>query len=289
MIDGRRPLKAIRYEIHLASAQVKSAILLAGLFAQGCTTVVERHQTRDHTERMLRSFGVKVCCEGHEISVEPSTPASPGTLVLPADFSSAAFFLVAASCVNGSRITLHDVGLNPTRTALLRLLQHMGAQVRSDVLDERWEPRGTIVVEARPLHGITLEASEVPSVIDELPILMVAAACAQGTTRFVGVGELRVKETDRIQSMVSGLRQLGARIRLAAPDALEIEGGGLRGGEVDSTGDHRTAMCLAIASLMAQGTSVVRGAECVSKSFPAFFDQLRLLAGSTTVKTVDKV
>jgi 3-phosphoshikimate 1-carboxyvinyltransferase len=287
-VHGRRPLRAIRYEMRLPSAQVKSAILLAGLFADGRTTIVERQQTRDHTERMLRQYGLRVGCEGSEISIEPGAPVSPGTLVLPGDFSSAACFLIAASCVPGSRITLQDVGLNPTRIKLLEVLKRMGARVRSVVEDKRWEPRGTVAVEACALRGITLEASEVPSVIDELPILMVAAACAQGTTRFQGIGELRVKETDRIQSMVNGLRQLGARIRLAAPDTVEIEGGPLTGGAVESAGDHRTAMSLAVAALVAEGTSAVRGAGCVAKSFPEFFDQLRLLGGSATVKTVDK-
>ena len=287
-ISGHRPLRAIRYEMSVASAQVKSAVLLAGLFADGRTTVVERSQTRDHTERALRCCGIKVACAGREISVDPGAPASPGTLVLPGDFSSAAFFLVAATCVPGSRLALQDVSLNPTRTALLGVLRRMGAEISAVVTEEEWEPRGTIVVEARPLRGITLEAAEVPGVIDELPILMVAAASAQGTSRFLGIGELRVKETDRIRSMASGLGRLGIRIRLPAPDAMEIEGGPLRGGAVDSAGDHRTAMSLAVAGLVAEGTTTVRGAECVSKSFPEFFDQLRLLAGSSTVKTVDK-
>ena len=288
-IHGRRPLKAIRYTLPIASAQVKSAILLAGLFADGRTTVVETLHTRDHTERMFRVFGLNVHGHDSEVSIEPGGLTSPGTVVLPGDFSSAAFFIIAASCAPGSRITLHEVGLNPTRTGLLKVLQRMGASVQIMQTDDSWEPRGTLVVEARRLHGTSVEAREVPSVIDELPILMVAAACAQGVSRFQGVGELRVKETDRIQSMINGLRQLGIQVRLPAPDTVEIEGGRLTGAAVDSAGDHRSAMSLAVAGLIAEGITSVRGIECVNKSFPEFFDQLRLVAGSATVKSVDKV
>ena len=286
-IQGRRPLRAIRYEMRLASAQVKSAILLAGLSADGRTTIVEPHQTRDHTERMLRHVGVRLECSGPEVSVEPGALASPGTVSLPGDFSSAAFFLVAAACVPGSRLTLQEVGLNPTRIGLLGILERMGASVHCSVNKERWEPRGTLVVEAQALRGTIVEPAEVPSVIDELAILMVAAACARGTTHFRGIGELRVKETDRIQSMVNGLRRLGVDVHLEPPDTVEITGGSLRGAVVESAGDHRTAMSLAVAGLAAEGRTIVRGAECVAKSFPEFFDQLRLATSFSTVKTVD--
>ncbi|MBI3321199.1 MAG: bifunctional prephenate dehydrogenase/3-phosphoshikimate 1-carboxyvinyltransferase, partial [Candidatus Omnitrophica bacterium] len=205
------------------------------------------------------------------------------------DFSSAAFFLVAAACIPGSRLTLNQVGINPTRIALLRVLQQMGARVEWTVERDSWEPSGTMTVEARPLTGVTLQSTDAPSLIDELPVLLVAAACAQGTTRLSGMGELRVKETDRIRSMVNGLRQLGVRMDLPAPDVVEIHGGHLTGGVVESAGDHRTAMSLAIAGVAnSRGVTRLRGAECVAKSFPEFFDQLRSLAGSSTVKTVDK-
>ena len=287
-VHGTRPLRAIRYPMAVASAQVKSAVLLAGLFAQGRTTIVERVQTRDHTERILRHFGARLEQDHLEISIEPGALRAPGTLRLPGDFSSAAFFLVAALCVPNARIELADVGLNPTRTGLLDVLKRMGAEVGVKVTEDAWEPRGTVVVESRLLQGITLTAGEVPGVIDELPILMVAAACAQGRSRFQGLGELRVKETDRLLSMVSGLQRLGARVRVAAPDRVDIEGGPLRGGDVSSAQDHRTAMSLAVAGLVAEGgPTIVRGAECVTKSFPEFFEQLRQLAGSPTVKTVD--
>ena len=222
------------------------------------------------------------------MTVEPGPLRAPGTLVLPGDFSSAAFLLVAAACVPGSRVTLEGLGLNPTRIRLLEILKRMGALVRWTTVETSWEPRGTVELEARPLRGLTLEAAEVPSLIDELPILMVAAACAQGTTRLQGLGELRVKETDRVRSMVDALGRFGARIRLGAAEGVEIEGGRLRGAVVDSAGDHRTAMSLAVAGLAAEGATTVRGAECVAKSFPEFFDCLRRLAGSSTVKTVDK-
>ena len=289
-IRGVRPLKAIRYETPVASAQVKSAVLLAGLFAEGRTTVVERAPTRDHTERLLRHFGVRVVRAGHDVSVEPGPLTAPGTLVLPGDISSAAFFLVAAACVPGSRVSFRDVGLNPSRTGLLSVLSRMGARITTTLTDEQWEPRGTITVEAAPLRGITLGPDAVPALIDELPVLMVAAVCAQGVSRFSGVGELRVKETDRIQSMVTGLERLGAAIRVTGPDAVEIDAGRLAGGtEVDSVGDHRTAMSLAVAALTARAPVTVRGVGCVAKSFPEFFDHLRLLGGSPTVKTVDKL
>ncbi|MBI3083925.1 MAG: 3-phosphoshikimate 1-carboxyvinyltransferase [Candidatus Omnitrophica bacterium] len=286
-VRGRRPLRAVRCEMELPSAQVKSAILLAGLFADGATSVVERVPTRDHTERILRAFGAGIRREGRGVTIEPGALRSPGALVLPGDFSSAAFFVVAASCVPGSRLVLEGVGLNPTRLGLLEILKRMGGCLTTTVSEEGWEPRGTVVVEARSLRGVSVGPSEVPGVIDELPVLMVAAACATGTTRFHGVGELRVKETDRIRSMVNGLRQLGARIVLPAPDAVEIDGGPLRGAVAESAGDHRTAMSLAVAGLVAEGATTVRGVACVAKSFPEFFDHLRAVAGSPTVKTVD--
>jgi 3-phosphoshikimate 1-carboxyvinyltransferase len=257
---------------------------------------VEPQPTRDHTERLLRRFGTTLVQDGRIVTLTPGRLTAPGELVLPGDLSSAAFFIVAALCVAGSRLTLEGVGLNPTRRGVLDVLRRMGARidVRSD--DDVWEPRGTITVQSSPLRGVILEPAEVPGVIDELPILMVAAACAQGLTRLSGVGELRVKETDRIQSMVTGLQRLGAAIRVVGSETLEIEGGGLAGdATVESAADHRTAMSLAVAALAARAPVTIRGAECVAKSFPGFFDQLKLLAGSPrlgrgspTVKTVDK-
>lgn len=289
-IHGRRPLKALRYTLPVASAQVKSAVLLAGLFAAGRTTVVEPYPTRDHTERALRAFGITVSRHGPEVAVEPGALTSPGTLHIPGDFSSAAFFIVAALCVPGAALTLRGVSLNPTRTGLLTVLQRMGAALDIAPTEEGWEPSGTITARASRLKAVTVAPAEVPGIIDELPILMVAAACAEGVSRFQGLAELRVKETDRIASMVEGLRRLGVTLRTPASDAVEIEGkAALRGEVVDSAGDHRTAMSLAVAGLVAQGTTQVKGAGCVTKSFPDFFDRLQPLAGGpSTVKTVDK-
>ena len=285
-IYGRSPLQAIRYEMPVASAQVKSAILFAALFAEGRSAVIEPQETRDHTERLLRACGVRVQRDGRCITIEPRQIASPGELALPGDFSSAAFFLVAASCVSGSRLTLHDVSLNPTRIRALEALIRMGARITSRMTQDGWEPRGTMTVERSPLHGLMLDAAQTPGLIDELPILMVAAACAQGTSRFEGLSELRVKETDRVRSLVEGLQRLGAAVRVPARDTVELDGGALRGADVESAGDHRTAMSLAVAGLIAQGTTTIRAAECIAKSFPEFFDCLRAVAGSSTVQTI---
>lgn len=284
-ISGMRPLRAIRYAPPVASAQVKSAVLLAGLFADGPTRVIERWPTRDHTERMLQAFRVRVQTEDGCVTVEPGVPVSPGSLVLPGDFSSAAFLLAAAACVPGSQVTLDAVSLNPSRSALLGVLARMGGVIAHIGQEEQaWEPRGTLAVKAHPLRAVTMEPHEAPGLIDELPVLMVAAACAQGRSTLRGVGELRVKETDRVRSMVDGLRRLGARVELPDAETIEIEGGPLTGGVVESAGDHRTAMSLAVAGLLAEGTTTVRGAECIAKSFPEFIGMLRALAGSTAVQ-----
>jgi 3-phosphoshikimate 1-carboxyvinyltransferase len=187
-------------------------------------------------------------------------------------------------------MTLREVGLNPTRTAFLTVLRRMGASVDiQEEEDQTWEPCGTLTARTSSLSGTTVEPSEVPGLIDELPILMVAAACAHGTTRLCGVSELRVKETDRMHSMISGLTQMGVRIRATSSETVEIEGGNaLHGAVVSSEGDHRTAMSLAVAALTARGASTLHGAECVAKSFPDFFEQLARLTDSPTGKTVDK-
>jgi 3-phosphoshikimate 1-carboxyvinyltransferase len=287
-IRGAFPLKGLHYQMPVASAQVKSAVLLAGLRADGPTTVTEPWPTRDHTERMLAHFGAAVERSGRDVRVMPGPLRSPGKLQVPGDFSSAAFFLVGAACLPEAYLTVEGVSLNPSRTHLLEMLRRLGATVSVEVTDEGWEPRGRISVQPAPLRAIDVTPGESAAMIDELPILMVAAACAEGTSRFEGIGELRVKETDRVQSMLEGLRGLGADIRLAEADALEITGGPLTGAAVASAGDHRTAMSLAIAGLAAQGETTVQGAEAVAKSFPDFFDRLRLLVGDSTAITVDK-
>ena len=285
-IHGRRPLCSITYRLPVASAQVKSALLLAGLFAEGRTTAVEPTPTRDHTERLLQALGAPLRRQDAAVSVEGGQRLrSPGLLRLPGDFSSGAFLLVAAACVPGSRVELREMGLNPTRTQVLGVLRRMGASVHATVQDDAWEPRGTVVVEAAGLRATRIEAREVPGLIDELPALMVAACCATGTTVLEGLGELRVKETDRIQSMVSGLTSLGAALEVATDHCLRITGGArLRGAPVQSAGDHRTAMALAVAGLVAEGTTTISGAECIGKSFGQFFQVLAALGGPASVK-----
>lgn len=287
-IRGKYPLKAIAYKVPVASAQVKSAILLAGLFAEGKTQVTEQVLTRDHTEQILHHFGADVQIRAKTVTLMPGLLRSPGSLLIPGDISSASFFIVAACCVPGSRLAIEGVSLNPTRTGILRILKRMGASVEVIQEEASWEMRGSLIASFSSLKAVTVTAEEVPDVIDELPILMVAATQAKGVSRFEGVGELRVKETDRVSSMLDGLTRLGAKIRLELPDTVEVEGGPLTGAVVESANDHRTAMSLAVAGLLAEGTTRIRQADCVAKSFPDFFLRLARLAGSTTVKTVDK-
>lgn len=285
-VRGRRPLRAIRYELPVASAQVKSAILLAGLFAHGPTTVIERQPTRDHTERALRAFGIQVQVDGGTVTVTPGVVRSPGALRLPGDSSSAAFFAAAAAGRPGARVTIDAVSLNPTRTAWLAVLRRMGAKISVDGGDG-WEPSGTLIIEGACLAAVDVSRDEVPGLIDELPVLMAAAASAQGCSRFHGLGELRVKETDRVASMVQGLTRMGVQVRQEPGETVAVEGGAAMGAEVEAAGDHRTAMSLAVAALSARGTTVIHGAECVAKSLPDFFGRLGGLTGSSTVKTVD--
>ena len=286
VIEGHRPLNGLAHHLTMASAQVKSAILLAGLFADGPTTIVEPVQTRDHTERLLSAAGVAVHRTERAVTVEP--PSRPlmllPQLTIPGDFSSAAFFLVAASVLPGSRLVMAEVSLNPTRGHLLEVLTQMGASIHVTAQDQGWEPRGTLTVEAALLHGVTLEPQDAAAMIDELPILMVAACAAEGPTTLTGLQELRVKETDRLRSMTTGLAQMGARIELPGRDQVRIHPSRLRGAAVDSFGDHRTAMSLAVAGLMAQGQTRIRGAECVAKSFGEFFGVLATVAGSSAVR-----
>ena len=263
-------LKGIRYAPAVVSAQVKSAILLAGLYAQGSTTVVEPNESRDHTERMLRYFGARLKKQNQEITIEPGARMTGRALTVPGDISSAAFFLVAAAIVPGSSVTVKGVGLNPTRTGLLDLLRAMGLRLSVRLTSDEWEPVGDVSVEHGPLKAVTVESAMVPRVIDELPIFMVAATQARGRTLIRGAGELRVKETDRIQSMVAGLSAMGAVIRSEKEDVV-IEGPSrLRGATLSSFQDHRTAMALAVASLAAGESSTITEAEWVDISFPDF-------------------
>ena len=285
--DGHAPLvvegtslRAIDYELPVASAQVKSAILLAGLRAEGRTTVVEPRPTRDHTERMLERAGARVVRRPTSVSIEPSGALSLGELEIPGDISSAAPFLVAAAIVPGSEVTVHGVGLNPRRTGLLDVLERMGAKVA--IYNRRpigGEPAGDVEVRASDLVGATVSAEEVPALIDELPLLAVAASHARGDTVVHGAGELRVKESDRLEALVEELRRLGGHVRATA-DGFHVRGvpARLRGGIVDARGDHRLAMLGAVAGVASKEGVELRGAEAVAVSFPGFFDVLGQVA-----------
>ena len=274
-IHGGTALRGIDYTLPVASAQVKSALLLAGLYAQGETQVHEPHPTRDYTERMLRAFGWPIeFSEGHA-RLGGGHRLHATDVVVPADFSSAAFFLVAASIVPGSELTLLDVGMNPRRTGLLQALRLMGADIReTNAREAGGEAIADLVVRYAPLHGIDVPVELVPDMIDEFPALFAAAAVAKGTTRVSGAAELRVKESDRIAVMAKGLRALGAHIE-ETPDGAIIEGGALHAGEADSTGDHRCAMSFCIAGLVAEGPVRVLDCANVATSFPGFFDLAR--------------
>ncbi len=269
-------LRGITYELPVPSAQVKSAILLAGLFAEGETEVVEPAPTRDHTERMLEAFGVRIDRGVRRVRVSPGILRG-GAIEIPGDLSSAAFLLAAAAARADSELTVDDVGLNPTRTGVLDALAMMGAAVAIEVVREgSGEPAGTVSVHGRPLRGTTIAGALIPAVIDELPVLCVLGAVAEGRSVIRDAAELRVKESDRIAVLARGLRALGAAV-VERPDGLEIEGGRLQGGTVDAEGDHRIAMAFAVAGVLADGPVTVRGADAVAVSFPGFFETLRAL------------
>ncbi|YCM46668.1 3-phosphoshikimate 1-carboxyvinyltransferase [Verrucomicrobiaceae bacterium 227] len=269
-------LNAITYEMPMASAQVKSAVLLAGMFAPDKTTVVQPAINRDHTERLLNYFDVKVRTEGNVISVYGGQTVRARDLYVPGDISSAAFWIVAAACVPGSRLLIKNVGLNPTRTAILNVLVRMGAHIKDIVLHEDGgEPRGNIEIIGQELHGTEIFKEEVPNLIDEVPILAVAGALAKGTMTIRNAAELRVKETDRIETTTQNLRAMGAEVE-EFEDGMVITGGqSLKGAKVQSFGDHRIAMAFAIAGLLAKsGQTTIEGTECIATSYPTFTEHL---------------
>jgi 3-phosphoshikimate 1-carboxyvinyltransferase len=279
VVQGGR-LAPIDYELPVPSAQVKSAVLLAGLFAEGDeTTVVEPFPSRDHTERMLERAGARVQRRPKSVSVAAADRLELGALEIPGDFSSAAPLLVAAAIVPGSDVTVHGVGLNPGRIGLLDVLERMGARIA--VYNRRSigaEPAGDVQVQASELVGTRVSAAEVPSLVDELPLFAVAASHARGESTVRGASELRVKETDRIEAVVDELRRLGAHVE-ATPDGFRVRGvpARLRGGVVDARGDHRLAMLGAVAGVSSREGVDIRGAEAVETSFPGFFDVLEQL------------
>jgi 3-phosphoshikimate 1-carboxyvinyltransferase len=274
-IKGGRKLKGINYTMPMASAQVKSCVLLAGLYAEGETSTVEPAPTRDHTERMLRGFGYKVDSDNDKASLSGGGRLTATRINVPADISSSAFFMVAAAIVPGSDITLRHVGVNPTRIGVINILRQMGANIelfnRAQVGDE---PVADIRVRYSPLKGIAIPENQVPLAIDEFPVLFIAAACAEGTTVLTGAEELRVKESDRIQSMADGLVTLGVDA-VATDDGIRIQGGEIGSGEVESFDDHRIAMAFSIAGLRASGPITIKEANNVATSFPNFISLAR--------------
>lgn len=268
-------LKAIHYDLPVPSAQVKSAILLAGLYAAGTTSVTEPAVTRDHSERMLQAFGARVAVRDRTASIEGLGELAGCDLEVPGDLSSAAFFIVAGALAARDTLVLRNVGLNPTRTGVLDILRLMGASIR--VSNERRsgnEPVADLEVRRSALHGVDVPRQLVPLAIDEFPAIFVAAACAQGTTTVTGAGELRVKESDRIAAMAQGLQRLGVRVEVL-PDGMRIEGGKLAGGRVDSRGDHRVAMAFAVGSACAAGAIEIDDVANVATSFPGFAETAR--------------
>lgn len=266
-------LRGIDYDMPVASAQVKSAVLLAGLHAGGATRVTERAPTRDHTERALPAFGVEVRRTGPQVEIAGGQRPAPADVRVPGDLSSAAFWAAAAAALPGSDVEIVDVGLNPTRTAFLDLLRSAGADVAVEAAGAAAnEPFGTVRVRHRTLRPIRIDADQAPGVIDELPAL--AALAAHGATLEVsGAAELRTKESDRIAVLAAGLRALGAEVA-ERPDGFSVRGAGLTGGAVDAAGDHRMAMAFAVAALGAGTPTTIRGHDAVDVSYPGFFTAL---------------
>lgn len=286
--DGRAPLeihgaqlKGIRYPTPVASAQVKSAILLAGLQADGITTVEEPQQSRDHTEIMARALGAKLEARGKSVSVEGGHKLSPLDIRVPGDLSSAAFFMAAAAMIPGSDVLIREVGCNPTRSGIIDVLRRMGAAI--DLANPRTaagEPVADIRVLGSRLKGIDIGPEMVARTIDEYPILAVTAALAEGVTAISGAKELRYKESDRISVMTEMLRRLGVSVK-ERDDGMIIEGRGrFSGATVQSAGDHRVAMALAVAGLSADGGIEIDDTACADISFPGFFDRLERIAGA---------
>ena len=278
-IGGGRRLRGIEHRLPVASAQVKSALLLAGLYAEGATTVTSPAVSRDHSERMLRGFGAAIEVDGLRVRVEPVARLEARRLEVPGDFSSAAFFIVAGLiAADASGLLIRNVGVNPSRTGLLTILRAMGAEIEvSNTREQASEPVADLRVHRSELRGIEVPKAWVPLAIDELPVLFVAAACARGETVVTGAEELRVKESDRIAAMSAGLRAIGVE-HTALPDGMRIAGAAdtpWHGGVVDSHGDHRVAMSFAVASLRARGPIAIRDVANVATSFPGFVDRAR--------------
>ncbi|MFI8705535.1 3-phosphoshikimate 1-carboxyvinyltransferase [Bacillus sp. NPDC077411] len=271
-------IKGMHYSSPVASAQVKSAVLLAGLQGKGVTTVTEPLQSRDHTERMLRAFGCDVTVDGLTVSLQGEQTLSSANVEVPGDISSAAFFLAAGAIVPNSKIVLKNVGLNPTRTGILDVLSQMGANLLIDnIRNEEFEPCGDITVETSQLRGIEIGGTLIPRLIDEIPIIALLATQAEGITVIKDAEELKVKETNRIDTVVNELKKLGANIE-ATEDGMIVRGKmQLHGNVVNSYGDHRIGMMLGIAACIADGEVIIENSEAVAVSYPNFFQQLHML------------
>lgn len=278
-ITGRNPLNAIDYTTPVASAQIKSCVLLAGLYADGITTVTEREPTRDHTERMLRYLGVEIAedkaADGNSISVSGDSRLVARDMSIPGDISASAFFIVAAACLAGSELTINDVGLNPSRTGILEVLRGFEVDVK---VENKMEVCGEPVADLMIRSGVGLgnpviSGSVIPNIIDEIPVLAIFATQLDQGLEVRDAAELRVKECDRIHAIVENLRRMGADIE-EFPDGFRVSRSKLKGAGIDTFGDHRIAMAFAIAGLMAEGDTVIEDAACAAVSFPAFFEML---------------
>jgi len=276
-IEGGQKIEGIEYELPIFSAQLKSCLLLAGLYAEGTTKIIENMVTRDHTERMLANFSHSVIKKGNQISIKKADRLIGCEIIVPGDFSSAAYFIVAAILTPNSNIILENVGVNPTRNAMIKIMKLMGADV--ELKNERLEsgePVATIYAKTSKLIGIDIPEELVPVAIDELPIILVAAACAKGKTKLSGAAELRVKESDRIQSMLDGFISLGIKVK-ALEDGMIIEGGQYNGGVINSNDDHRIAMAFSIAGIIAKAPIIINSCKNVATSFPEFVDTAKHL------------
>ena len=284
IIHGNPYLEGVRHELRIASAQVKSCLLLAGLYATGTTSVVEPGITRDHTERMLQGFSYPVERKGNRVSLRGGGSLLGTDIDIPADISSAAFFMVGASIAESSDITLEHVGVNPTRAGVIDILNLMGARIETENLRQAGgEPVADIRVRSAFLKGIRIPEQYVPVAIDEFPAIFIAAACAEGETVLTGARELRVKESDRIQVMLDGLLELGVDA-VATDDGMVIHGGLPGGGTIDSRGDHRVAMAFAMAALRARGEIKITDCKNVDTSFPGFQEMARSLGLQITAE-----
>lgn len=275
-------LVGIEYHLPVASAQLKTALLLAGLQAQGETILREPEASRDHSERMLSAMGAELQSQTDVVTLKPGRPLQPQTFLVPGDISSAAFFIIAATIVPGSELLIRGVGINPTRDGVIEVMKTMGADITIE--NHRLaggEPMADLLVRSAPLHGAVVDGKMMPRLVDEIPVLAVAMAVAEGPSRIEGAGELRVKESDRLAAICSELNKMGASIE-EMPEGLLINGqpGSLKGSRVSSYGDHRIAMSLAVAALVARGETNLCQADVVDISFPQFFELLNQLAGS---------